>query len=77
MSAPTKPNSSPSIKHLSFDVFQGTCGCRRVLHVRDGRAICTFCQVAHAVRIDSWSIRVEDPAPAAEDPTISAKEGLA
>jgi hypothetical protein len=74
--ATSKPNAGSAIKHSLANVFQISCGCKRVLHVRLGRAECAICQMAYAVRVDSWSIRAEDPAPPAEEPTISAKEGL-
>jgi uncharacterized Zn finger protein (UPF0148 family) len=48
-----------------------------VLHVRDGKAVCTICEVEHSVSAESRPIWAEDPAPAAEEPTITAKEGLA
>lgn len=68
--------SAPAIKQNRANVFQLSCTCGRVLHVRNGRATCTLCQLAYAVRVESWSIRTEDPAPVVEEPTITSREGL-
>lgn len=76
MPTPTSPAPDPRIKHNPGNVFQLSCACRRVLVVHRGRATCTLCQRAYAVRVESWSIRTEDPAPVAEEPTVSGREGL-
>jgi uncharacterized Zn finger protein (UPF0148 family) len=77
MSASSFPAGAPEIKQSSCRVFQVSCSCRSVLHVRDGKAVCTICEVEHSVSAESRPIWAEDPAPAAEEPTITAKEGLA
>jgi uncharacterized Zn finger protein (UPF0148 family) len=76
MPDPQKSEVRPPIKQNRANLFQLSCACGRVLHVRAGRALCTNCQTAHAVRVDSWSVRVEEAGPAAEEPTITAKENL-
>lgn len=76
MKVPASTIFVPAIKQNPANVFQLSCSCGRVLHVRSGRADCTLCQRAYAVRVDSWPIRMEDPAPVAEEPTITSQEGL-
>ena len=77
MPTPQKSDLRQSIKQNPVSVFQLSCGCGRILIVANGRATCTLCQRAYAVRVESWSTRAEDPAPVAEEPTITAKENLA
>ena len=77
MPPPTSLAPAPRIKHEPGNVFQLSCRCGRILVVANGRATCTLCQLAYAVRVESWSIRAEDPAPPAEEPTITSREGLA
>ena len=77
MPTPQKSDVRQLIKQNASKVFQLSCGCGRILIVARGRATCTLCQLAYAVRVESWSTRAEDPAPVAEEPTITSREGLA
>ena len=71
-----QPKACPPIKQNRAFVFLISCACRHVLAVQGGRAICPACQVEHAVRVDSWSIRVAEAEGVAEEPTVSGREGL-
>lgn len=64
-----------------------TCRCRRVLHVREGRAACPTCGLKFLVIVECRPMSEAEQAIAAAqlrgerlpepEPTVTAKEGLA